>query len=327
MKIACFENGSGPRLGAASPDGGLIDLAEALRGSEDRTSAWDFSGDVLRLIEGGADADARIRRVVKWAVESANGSCRVDPSTVKWHPPVLRPSKICCLALNNSANSDRIISGPQHPAIFLKAANALLGHGGRVRLREQYGRVHPEPELGVIISKTASNIKAEDAYDYVYGYTIHNDITSPTMRTEDTFQYRAIHPSSSGETEIKYIDTFSTYPGRYKCSDTFSPLGPWAVTRDEIPDPHNLTVVLKRGDQVITEDNTANLTNKIPETLAFISQYITLIPGDIVSMGTALKRSDGSSIAVQNVDLQRTDEPISVTIEGLGTLISGVERL
>lgn len=325
MKIACFDNGSGPRLGAASPDGGLVDLAKALQGSDDAASSAAFSGDLISLIEAGPEATARVRRAVDWAI--TNGGCEVNTGSITWLPPVLRPSKICCLALNNSANSERIIRGPSHPALFLKAANALLGHGGKVRVRAQYGRVHPEPELGIVIAKKATGIDASEAYDYVYGYTIHNDITSPTMRAEDTFQYRAIHPSASGEAEIEYVDTFTSYPGRYKCSDTFSPLGPWVVTRDEISDPHNLNVILKRGDEVVTEDNTTNLTNKIPETLAFITQYITLLPGDVVSMGTALKRANGRTVAVQNIDLQHTDEPISITIDQIGTLVSGVERL
>jgi 2-keto-4-pentenoate hydratase/2-oxohepta-3-ene-1,7-dioic acid hydratase in catechol pathway len=100
---------------------------------------------------------------------------------VTWYAPVRRPSKICCLALNNSANSDRILQGPKHPAMFIKAASSLLGHGGAIECKPHYGRVHPEPELAVVIGKTAKNIDARDAYDYVFGYTIHNDITSPTM--------------------------------------------------------------------------------------------------------------------------------------------------
>jgi 2-keto-4-pentenoate hydratase/2-oxohepta-3-ene-1,7-dioic acid hydratase in catechol pathway len=325
MKIACFENGSGPRLGAAATDGGLIDLAMALQRSGDEAGSAVLSSDLISLIEAGPEATMRVRRALDWAI--TNGGCEVDMGSITWLPPVLRPSKICCLALNNSANSERIIRGPSHPALFLKAANALLGHGGKVKVRAQYGRVHPEPELGIVIAKKATSIDAAAAYDYVYGYTIHNDITSPSMRAEDTFQYRAIHPSASGGAEIEYVDTFTSYPGRYKCSDTFSPLGPWVVTRDEISDPHDLTVTLKCGEQVVTADSTANLTNKVPETLAFITQYITLLPGDVVSMGTALKRAGGSTPAVQNIDLQHIDEPISITIDRIGTLMIGVQRL
>src|SRR5690606_9250481 len=100
MKIACFENGSGPRLGVASPDGDLIDLAMALQGSGDSAGSTAFSGDLIRLIEAGPEATTRVKRAVDWAI--ANGGCEVDTSSITWLPPVLRPSKLCCLALNNS---------------------------------------------------------------------------------------------------------------------------------------------------------------------------------------------------------------------------------
>jgi 2-keto-4-pentenoate hydratase/2-oxohepta-3-ene-1,7-dioic acid hydratase in catechol pathway len=242
---------------------------------------------------------------------------------VTWHPPVRRPSKICCLALNNSANSDRILRGPEHPAMFTKPASALVGHGGAIECKPQYGRTHPEPELAVVIGTTAKSIRAADAYDYVFGYTIHNDITSPTMRGEDTFQYRAIHPKGDDPSQIEYVDTWVSYPGRYKCTDTFACMGPWLVTRDEIPNPHALVVRCLHQDRLVTQDTTANLTHKVPEVLAFLSDYLTLWPGDIVSMGTALAKSAGGA-AVQNVDLNRLGGPVSVFIEGIGTLTNTV---
>lgn len=242
---------------------------------------------------------------------------------VAWHPPVRRPSKICCLALNNSANSDRILQGPKHPAMFIKPSSALLGHGGSIECKPHYGRVHPEPELAVVIGKAAKNIAAHDAYDYVFGYTIHNDITSPTMRGEDTFHYRAIHPNAKDPKEVEYVDTWVSYPGRYKCCDTFACMGPWIVTKDEISDPHNLAVSCSHKGQLVTEDNTQNLFYKIPEVLAFLSSHLTLLPGDIVSMGTALKRSARGG-AVQNIDLNKLGGPVSVAIEKLGTLTNDV---
>ncbi|TLY72670.1 MAG: hypothetical protein E6K49_15220, partial [Gammaproteobacteria bacterium] len=90
----------------------------------------------------------------------------------------------------------------------------------------------------------------ESAYDYVFGYTIHNDITSPTMRGEDTFHYRAIHPKAGDPKQIEHVDTWVSYPGRYKCSDTFACMGPWLVTKDEIPDPHDLRVSTECGPAV-----------------------------------------------------------------------------
>src|SRR6185437_14108533 len=136
---------------------------------------------LLELIEAGEPVLPLLREALDRAIAGGPAE-RFSPEEVLWQPPVRRPSKICCLALNNSANSDRILQGPKHPAMFTKPASALVGHGGAIECKPQYGRTHPEPELAVVIGKTAKSIRAADAFDYVLGYTIHNDITSPTMR-------------------------------------------------------------------------------------------------------------------------------------------------
>ena len=295
MKLASFHADGRDRVGMAVSETELAELD---------------ARDMLEVIEGKA------------AVPTKN----VFPlGKIRWLPPVPRPSKIVCLALNNSANADRILKGPKHPASFIKAANALTGHIEPIVIRPDYGRVHPEPELAVVIGRRAKDIAAADAYRHVFGYTIHNDNTSPTMRGEDTFHYRAIHPKKGAPGEIEYVDTWTSYPGRYKGSDTFSPMGPWLVTRDEIADPHALTVSCLHKGELVTEDSTANLFYKVPEVLAFLSRYMTLEPGDIVSMGTALKRSAPGSRAVQNVELDKLGGPVSVRISGIGELTNPVE--
>jgi 2-keto-4-pentenoate hydratase/2-oxohepta-3-ene-1,7-dioic acid hydratase in catechol pathway len=276
---------------------------------------------MLELIEGGEPALEWARRASDAADRSACEQFAL--SEVLWLTPIRRPSKICCIALNNSANKDRIIRGPQSPAMFIKPSSALIGHMGAIECRPVYGRTHPEPELALVIGKTAKNIKAVAAYDFVFGYTIHNDITSPTMRNEDTFHYRAIHPKEGDSTQINYVDTWVSYPGRYKCSDTFACVGPWLVTKDEIPDPHSLEVCCSHKGEVVTQDNTCNLLHKIPELLEFLSSYLTLLPGDIVSLGTALQQSPTGK-AIQNVDLNLLGGPVSVSIERIGTLTNSV---
>jgi 2-keto-4-pentenoate hydratase/2-oxohepta-3-ene-1,7-dioic acid hydratase in catechol pathway len=179
--------------------------------------------------------------------------------------------------------------------------------------------VHPEPELALVIGSRGRDIPESAAYEHVFGYTIINDLTSPTMREEDTFHYRAIHPKADGGEGIEYRDTWVSYPGRYKGSDGFGPIGPWVCTRDEVPDPHDLTVRCLHQGRLVTEDNTCNLFYKIPQLLAYVSHYMTLEPGDIISLGTAL-RSAGGGQAVQTVDLNRLGGPIAVNISGLGTL-------
>lgn len=307
MKFASFHAAGRDRFGVLT-DEGLIDVSA---GGQQRT--------LLELIEAGAPAVESARQIAEM-----HAGERFAPAEVAWHAPLRRPSKICCLALNNSANADRIHSGPKHPAMFIKPASALIGHNGAIECRVEYGRVHPEPELAVVIGRTAKNVRAADAYDYVFGYTIHNDITSPTMRGEDTFHYRAIHPKADAADAIEYVDTWVSYPGRYKCADTFACMGPVVVTREEIPDPHALRVTCSHRGELATDDSTANLTFKTPEIIEFLSHYLTLLPGDIISLGTALAKSSKGR-PVQNIDLNKLGGPVSVTIERIGTLTNEVK--
>jgi 2-keto-4-pentenoate hydratase/2-oxohepta-3-ene-1,7-dioic acid hydratase in catechol pathway len=281
---------------------------------------------VLDLIAAGDDGIAFAETLLARCARERLSSAIYSIDDITWRAPVLRPSKLCCVAFNNTANSSRIMQGPGHPALFTKPASALIGHMAAIECRPEYGRVHPEPELAVVIGRRAKRIRAREAYDYVFGYTIHNDITSPTMRDEDTFHYRAIHPKNGNHKEIEYLESWVSYSGRYKGSDTFACLGPWIVTKDEIPNPHELAVTCVHQDTLVTEDNTGNLLYKVPELLEFITRYVTLEPGDIISMGTALKKSAQGG-AVQNIDLNRLGGPISVTIEKIGTLTNTVMHL
>jgi 2-keto-4-pentenoate hydratase/2-oxohepta-3-ene-1,7-dioic acid hydratase in catechol pathway len=275
---------------------------------------------VAGLIGDWANARPAVELAAQAGAEEA-----VPVASLSWLPPLPRPGKIICVALNNSANASRIMSGPAHPATFSKPASSLLGHGRPVKLKKEFGRVHPEPELAVVIGTKGADIPLSRAMDHVFGYTIINDLTSPDMRTEDTFHYRAIHPAKDGGDGIEYVDTWVSYSGRYKGTDGFGPIGPWIVTADEIPDPHDLTVTCVHQGRVITEDSTANLTHKVADVISFLSGYQTLEPGDIIAMGTALKASAAGGAAVQNVNLTRLGGPIEVTISGIGTLSNPVE--
>ncbi|GGX25053.1 hypothetical protein GCM10007242_35800 [Pigmentiphaga litoralis] len=279
---------------------------------------------IHQAIEAGPDTWHELARIAA-SLTSSTKLAALDLSALTVLPAVQTPSKLACLALNNSANVDRIVKGPSHPAVFTKPLTALVGHGSPIRLKSHYGRVHPEPELAVIIGKRATDIDAADAYDHVFGYTIHNDLTSPTMRDEDSFHYRAIHPAAEGE-GIRYVESHVSYSGRYKGSDTFSALGPWIVTKDEIADPHSLDISCHVRDECFASDNTVNLFHKVPEVLAFLSGYMTLLPGDVVSMGTALASGGKPGRAVQNADLNKMGGPVSVTIERIGTLQNPVDR-
>jgi 2-keto-4-pentenoate hydratase/2-oxohepta-3-ene-1,7-dioic acid hydratase in catechol pathway len=283
---------------------------------------------VTGLIGEWASARAGIERLVAAAAapgSGVGGPASVAVADLEWLPPVPRPGKVVCVALNNSANAERIISGPGHPAAFTKPASSLLGHGRPIRLRRSYGRVHPEPELAVVVGAGGSSISPEAALGHVFGYTIINDLTSPTMRAEDTFHYRAIHPRPDGAEGVEYVDTWVSYPARYKGSDGFGPIGPWITTADEVPDPHALTVSCLHAGRLVTSDSTANLTHKVADVIAFFSDSMTLEPGDVIAMGTALQPSAAGELAIQNVNLVALGGPIEVTISGLGTLSNPVE--
>ena len=275
---------------------------------------------MAELIEDWAAARAAVERAVTDGARKA-----VDVAALTWLPPVPRPGKVICVALNNSANASRIMSGPDKPATFNKPATSLLGHNQPIRLKQEWGRVHPEPELAVVIGTGGTDISRDDAMGHVFGYTIINDLTAPTMRAQDTFHYRAIHPKQDGTEGIEYVDTWVTYPGRYKGTDGFGPIGPWIATADEIPDPHALTVTCVHESRVITEDSTRNLTHKVADVISYMSEYQTLEPGDIIAMGTALQASASGGGAVQNVNLTTLGGRIEVTISGIGTLSNPVE--
>lgn len=251
---------------------------------------------------------------------------RLPRAGLSWAPPILRPGKILCVALNNSANPERIISGPATPALFLKPSSSLVGHGQAIRLRTDDGRVHPEPELAVVIGKAGTDIAEDAALSHVFGYTVLNDITAPDLRGVDTFHYRAVHPDPDHGNGTRYVDSWVSYPGRYKGADTFAPLGPWVVTADEIPDPHALRITCAHNGQVITDDTTANLRFSVAEVISFASRYLTLEPGDVIGMGTALRPSPEGRGAVQNLDLNRLGGTVTVTVDRIGELSNPVEH-
>ncbi len=326
MKLASFWAAGRDRIGFEDADGNVVDIAAAAA-SQGMPQLAEIRGDLLPLLETEhASWWPALRELHALYGSGQRAALRFAPGEIIWHPPVRRPSKLCCLALNNSANSERILSGPKHPAVFVKPWTSMTGNRCALQIRPAYGRVHPEPELAAVIGRQARDVSAAEAMSHVFGYTIHNDFTSPTMRAEDTFHYRAIHPAADNPEQIEYVDTHVSYPGRYKCSDTFSAVGPWLVSADDIADPHALEVSCSHDGRLITQDNTENLFYKLPQVIEFLSSYMTLMPGDIISLGTALRRS-GGGMAVQNVNLAQLGGEVSVAIAGLGTLSNHVERL
>jgi 2,4-didehydro-3-deoxy-L-rhamnonate hydrolase len=285
----------------------------ALRGKE---LAGSPSVKMRDLIRGGAALLDALRTAL--AAARADGSVeRIAAADVTWHPPVRRPGKICAVAMNNSSSNERKISAPDHPAFFLKPASCLVGHGQPIRIRRYYGSVHPEPELALVIGRETRDVPARQALDSVFGYTIFNDITGNGMRAEDRFHYWAVYAKKTNPNETERVEQHLSYAGRYKGTDTFGSMGPWLVTKDEIPNPDDLGVHCTVGGEVVADDSTRYYNYKVAEVVSFISQFHTLHPGDVVSLGTAFKPAQNRK-SIHHANFQNVPGPVEVSIDGLG---------
>jgi len=326
MKLVSFAQGGRDYIGFALGDSVLVDLATAFEVAAKATgSAMPAApADMIALIAQGEEMLAAVRAAHDHVAANCNAVEGIDPRSVTWYPPVRRPSKICCVALNNAALDQVKISAPDHPAFFIKPFTALVGHEQPIVLRKEYGITHPEPELAVVIGRPTKDVGVAEAREAIFGYSVHNDITSVGMRNEDSFHFRFGRPKKDGTFEM--VEGHTSYAGRYKGSDTFAALGPWIVTQDEIADPHDLDVTCEIVAERFSEDNTRNLTHSVPEVIAFISRFQTLLLGDVISMGTALNPQGETGRPLTMGDLNRLGGPVSVTIDGIGTLSNPVAR-
>ncbi len=183
---------------------------------------------------------------------------------VRLGAPVARPSKIICIGLNYADHAKETnATPPTEPVIFMKATTAICGPFDEVVIPKNSEKTDWEVELAVIIGKKASYVSEADAMDYVAGYCLHNDIS------ERAFQ----------------LERGGTWDKGKGC-DTFAPLGPWFVTKDEIADVDNLKLWLKVNGKQMQNGTTANLIFNVPFVVAYVSQFMTLLPGDIISTGT-----------------------------------------
>ena len=321
MRLASFSYQDSDRIGFEI-DGMLFDLNEALKvsGQPQRYAT------MMALIEDGERGLAAAGAAHAHVVANRGAVAGIAAADVRWRPPVRRPSKVLGIAMNNSASDARKISAPNHPMFFIKAASSLIGHKEPIVVRDYYGSVHPEPELAVVIGKECRDVAVDDALDNVYGYTILNDMTGNGMRAEDMVHYYALYPSKDDPNVVERREQHLSYAGRYKSTDTFGPMGPWLVTRDEIPDPHLLDVKAWHKDEVIAEDSTAYYTYGVPEIIAFITRFHTLWPGDVISMGTAFRPSATGKRSLHLANITALGGPVSVEITGLGRLENPVVK-
>lgn len=320
MKLASVEQHGRRFVAAAISEDEIVDVDEILLLASDSNKAPRIQS--MRQVIANAKT---ILPALAHALTQADQLDieRIDTDSVTWLPPVVAPGKICCVAMNNSASNDRKISAPEHPAFFLKPASCFIGHRETVRIRSYYGSVHPEPELALVMGATACEIEADRALDYVFGYTIVDDITGNGMRAEDMFHYWAIYADPHDPERTQRVEQHLSYAARYKGSDGFGVMGPWLVTADDVPDPDALDVVCRIGGETIAEDSTRFYNYKVAEVISFLSHFHTLYPGDVISLGTAFKPAAGRR-SIHHANLQTVPGPIEIEIDGLGTQISPV---
>jgi len=208
-------------------------------------------------------ADDGLSRLKQWLVENAASAPRVAQS-VRLGAPIARPSKIVCIGLNFRDHArESKMEIPDEPVIFFKATTSIAGPNDDLVIPKNGRKVDWEVELAVVIGKKGGYIEREDALEYVAGYVLHNDYSERAFQLERAGQWV-----------------------KGKSADTFAPLGPFLATRDEITDTSNLGMWLKVNGVFRQHSSTSEMIFDIPFLVSYVSQFMTLLPGDVISTGT-----------------------------------------
>lgn len=300
--------------------GQAVPAVEASDGSLLPLAAIDARFSSLkRLIELGAPALETVRAALK-----AGAKGQVDAQAAQWAPPIPDPSKMLFVALNNSAIDQHLSYRPDFPAYFPKLPSALLGAGDTLQVQPHHGLVHPEPELGVVIGRMAREVPLGRGLEHVFGFTIVDDVTSVGMRKEDYLL--GTYPMPDGKGSYRQVEESYLYPGRYKNVDGYCPMGPFIWHKELVADPMNIQVRAYLDDELVIEDNTRNLHYSLDEVIYWVSHHSTLLPGDIISLGTAVD-PDAQSKPLSYANLNRRGEVVRIEFEGLGSLSTPVQRV
>ena len=207
--------------------------------------------------------------------------------------PIARPSKILCIGLNYAKHAKETGAAiPTEPILFMKSTTSLTGPYDPIIIPKNSEKTDWEVELAVVIGKKASYVTEQEAMDYVAGYVLHNDVS------ERAFQ----------------LERGGTWDKGKGC-DSFAPMGPWLVTKDEISNPHKLRLWLSVNGKMMQDGNTDDLIFNIPQLVSYCSQFMTLLPGDVISTGTPAGVGLGFN---PNIYLKPGDE-VALGIDGLGS--------
>jgi 2,4-didehydro-3-deoxy-L-rhamnonate hydrolase len=207
--------------------------------------------------------------------------------------PFARPSKIVCIGLNYAAHARETgAEPPKEPVLFFKSTTALGGPNDKIIIPKNSEKTDWEVELAVVIGKKTSYVEVEDAMDYVAGYCLHNDVSERAFQIERGGQW-----------------------AKGKGCDTFAPMGPFIATKDEIADVHNLRLWLKLNGKMLQDSNTSDFIFNIPFVVSYLSQFMTLLPGDVISTGTPA----GVGFGFKPPFYLKPGDVVELGIDGLGT--------
>ena len=246
MKLIRFGTPGSEQPGLMLADGTLVDVSNF---GQDYDQSFFESGGFTRL--------------QFWYDQNEQNCPVVEPGS-RLGPPLKNSSKIICVGLNYAKHAaESGMDVPKEPVIFFKATSSIVGPNDDIVIPRDSEKTDWEVELAVVIGKKASYVEEQEAMDYIAGYVLHNDVSERAFQLEMGGQWV-----------------------KGKSADTFAPIGPALVTKDEISDPHNLDLWLNVNGEVMQSSNTSDLIFNIPELVSYISRFMTLLPGDIISTGT-----------------------------------------
>jgi 2-keto-4-pentenoate hydratase/2-oxohepta-3-ene-1,7-dioic acid hydratase in catechol pathway len=274
MKLIRFGKPENEKPGVQLPDGQKIDVS-AFCSDYDETF---FGTDGINSLQ-------------EWLTKHQD-ECPKISDAARLGSPLARPSKIVCVGLNYAKHAQESgMEVPSEPVLFFKASSAVIGPFDDVVLPKNSKKSDWEVELAVVIGAKASYVSESNAMDHVAGYVLHNDIS------ERAFQLERLGQWVKG-----------------KSCDTFAPLGPFIATADEISDPHNLNLWLKLNGTTMQDSSTSDLIFGIPKLVSYISEFMTLLPGDIISTGTPF----GVGLGLDPQMYLKAGDEMELGIDGLG---------
>ena len=232
-----------------------------------------------------------LQKLASWISTNSSSASRVAPS-VRLGSPICRPSKIVCIGLNYRDHAaETKAEAPKEPVLFFKATTSLVGPNDDLVRPRNAAKVDWEVELAVVIGKRASYVSKEKALEHVAGYALHNDYSERAFQLEHGGQWV-----------------------KGKSADTFAPLGPFLATPDEIPNVGNLAMWLRVNGQVRQKSSTSNMIFDVATLVSYTSQFMTLLPGDLISTGTPA----GVGLGMNPPVYLNAGDVVELGIEGLG---------